>query len=77
MAKRKSVVMRQELRKLLNEWFVSETCDYCQHVLTFRDDDGRHPCNRCEAYERFKLADCMDADLDDKVNLILDLFKNR
>lgn len=74
MAKRKSSVIRQELRAFLREWLIEEKCEYCQHLLSFRDD-GRHPCNRCEAYERFRLADSMEADLDDKVFQIMNILK--
>lgn len=63
--------IKPKLYQLLYEWLVSENCDNCQHLETFRDGDKRHPCNRCEFYERFKLANNIHHDLNDKVNQIL------
>ena len=68
---------RAKLQAMLYEWFVTETCDDCQHILSFRDGDARHPCNKCECYERFRIADSVKEDLKDKVNQILDVFNGK
>lgn len=62
-----------KLYELLYEWLVTETCDDCQHILTFRDGDARHPCNKCECYEKHRLSDSIKEDLKDKVNQIIDI----
>lgn len=71
-------IIKKELYKLLYEWFVCEwSCDDCQHIATFHDADGRHPCNRCENFNRFKLSDNIDADLKEKVNSIIEVIKKK
>lgn len=67
--------MKKELYNLLYEWLIEENCDYCQHLESFRDGDMKHPCNRCECYERFKLADRMHDDLKDKMKEIIKVVK--
>lgn len=67
--------MKTKLYNLLYEWEVWETCDFCQHIETFSDDDGRHPCNRCNLCDNFKLSKNIDADLKDKVKMILEIIK--
>lgn len=70
--------IKKELYSLLYEWFVCEwSCDDCQHIATFHDADGRHPCNRCESFNRFKLSDNIDADLKEKVNSIVEVIKKK
>lgn len=70
--------MKNKLYNLLKEWLVCEwDCDYCQHLTTFRDGDGRHPCNRCEHCDNFKLSKNIDADLKDKVKQILEITKKK
>lgn len=66
-----------KLYELLYGWFVSETCDDCRHIESFRDGDARHPCNKCECYERFKVADSVKEDLKDKVNEIMEIIKEK
>lgn len=66
---------RSKLYDLLYEWFATGTCDDCQHMLTYRDGDLRHPCAKCECYERYRLADEMKEDLKEKVNQIMEVFK--
>ena len=68
--------MKEKLYNLLKEWLVCEwDCDYCQHLTTFRDGDGRHPCNRCQSFNLFKIANHIDADLKDKVKEIMDIVR--
>ena len=64
---------KQQLYTLLYEWFATETCDDCQHMLTYRDGDNRHPFAKCECYEKYKLADEMSEDLKEKVKRILEI----
>lgn len=66
---------KERLYKLLYEWEVLEVCDYCQHLTTYRDNDGRHPCAQCDTCNRFKLAKCVDEDIKDKVQQIMDVVK--
>lgn len=66
---------RKELYELLYGWFVGEFCDDCQHMVTYRDNDNRHPCAQCQSYGRFKVADHIKGDLKDKVNEILKIVK--
>lgn len=40
-------------------------------MITYRDDDNRHPCAQCQSCNRFKIATHLDEDLKDKVNEIL------
>lgn len=66
---------KQKLYQLLYEWMIDETCDMCKHLASFRDGDNRHPCNRCDCYNLFKLSDDMAEDLKDKVKLIMEIVK--
>ena len=66
---------KRQLYQLLYEWLVNEGCDMCKHLSSFRDEDKRHPCNRCEYDNLFKLKDEIDGDLKDKVKLILEIVK--
>jgi len=66
---------KEKLFNLLYEWMIDETCDYCQHLSTFKDEDKRHPCNRCECYELFKLSDIHKKDLKEKVKQITNVIK--
>lgn len=70
-------MVKQELYKLLYEWFITETCDDCQHISTFRDGDNRHPCNRCECYEKFRIDDRMKEDLKEKVKRIINVVNGK
>lgn len=70
--------MKQKLYNLLKEWLVCEyNCDHCQHSITFfsAGADGRHPCNRCQSFNNFKIANHLDADLKDKVKEIIKITK--
>ena len=67
--------VRTKLYELLYSWEVSEYCEYCQHISTFRDGDNRHPCNRCECYEKFRIDDRMKEDLKEKVKQIMNVVK--
>lgn len=64
-----------KLFNLLYEWMIDETCDYCKHLSSFREGDNRHPCNRCECYELFKIDDVHKEDLKEKVKQIMDVMK--
>ena len=66
---------KKRLYHLLYEWTINETCDCCEHITTFYDGDRRHPCNRCEAYELFKLSKELDKDLKDKVKQVIEITK--
>lgn len=66
---------RQQLYNLLYEWFASETCTDCQHMETYVDGDGRHPCARCDCYEKYKVCNAMKEDIKDKVQQIIDIWK--
>lgn len=66
---------RTILYELLYEWLVEENCDNCQHMVTYHDNDSRHPCNRCEFYDRFKIRAELKADLQDKVTEIIKVMK--
>lgn len=69
---------KKELYGLLYEWFVREwNCDDCQHFHTFRDGDRRHPCNKCEGYDKFKVADNIVYDLKEKVRMIMEITKKK
>ena len=63
--------VRTKLYELLYSWEVTEFCDDCQHLNTYRDNDNRHPCAQCQSWNRFKIADNIKEDLKDKVNEIL------
>lgn len=63
--------IRTKLYELLYSWMVSEFCEDCQHMTTYRDNDNRHPCAQCQSWNRFKIDDNIKADLKDKVNEIL------
>lgn len=70
--------MRKELYNLLYEWFVCEyDCSHCEHIKTFVDGDARHPCNKCNYCEKFKLAKNINADLKSKVNEIINIVKEK
>ena len=69
--------VRTKLYELLYSWEVSEYCDYCQHLTTYRDNDNRHPCAQCQSWNRFKIDDNIKADLNDKVNEILKILNNK
>ena len=66
---------KEKLFNLLYEWTIEENCDYCKHLASFRDGDNRHPCNRCECYELFKLSDVHKEDLKEKVKEIMNVMK--
>ncbi len=68
---------KAKLYDLLYEWFITETCDDCQHISTFRDGDDRHPCNKCDCYERYRIADAMKSDLKEKVCQILNVVNGK
>lgn len=68
--------MKEKLYNLLKEWLVREwDCRQCQHLTTYRPNDGRHPCNRCQSFNLFKIANHIDADLKDKVKEIMDIVR--
>lgn len=69
--------IKTKLYELLYSWEVSETCDYCQHMITYRDDDNRHPCAQCQSCNRFKIANHVYEDLKDKVNEILKVINHK
>lgn len=69
--------IKTKLYELLYSWEVSETCDYCQHMITYRDDDNRHPCAQCQSCNRFKIANHVDDDLKDKVKEILKVINHK
>jgi hypothetical protein len=62
---------RTKLYELLYSWDVTEDCDNCEHITSYRDNDNRHPCAQCKYGDRFKIANRIKADLKDKVNEIL------
>ena len=66
---------RTILYELLYKWLIEENCDNCQHIVTYRDNDPRHPCNHCEFYDRFKIRVELKADLQDKVTEIIKVMK--
>lgn len=66
---------RTILYELLYKWLIEENCDNCQHMVTYHDNDYRHPCNRCEFYDRFKIRVELKADLQDKVTEIINVMK--
>lgn len=66
---------RTILYELLYEWLVEENCDNCQHMVTYHDNDSRHPCNHCEFCDRFKIRVELKADLQDKVTEIIKAMK--
>ena len=66
---------RTILYELLYKWLIEENCDNCQHMVTYHDNDSRHPCNRCEFYDRFKIRVELKADLQDKVTEIIKVTK--
>ena len=66
---------KQKLFDLLYEWLIDENCTCCKHLDTFRDGDNRHPCNRCEAYELFKLDDALKKELNDRVRQVINVVK--
>ena len=66
---------RTILYELLYKWLIEENCDNCQHMVTYHDNDSRHPCNRCEFYDRFKIRVELKADLQEKVTEIIKVTK--
>ena len=54
---------------------IDEDCHTCKHLLSFRREDKRHPCYRCESYDRFKIRVELKADLQDKVTEIIKAMK--
>lgn len=69
--------VRTKLYELLYSWEVSEFCDHCQHLTTYRDNDNRNLCAQCRSFDRFKIADHIKEDLKDKVNEILRIVKQK
>ena len=69
--------IKTKLYELLYSWDVTEDCDNCEHITSYRDNDNRHPCAQCEHGDRFKIADNIKADLKDKVNEILKVVNNK
>lgn len=67
--------IKNKLYSLLYSWEVSEHCDYCQHMTTYRDNDNRHPCAQCNSFNRFKIAEHLEKDLKDKVEQIVNIIK--
>ena len=65
--------IKNKLYELLYSWEVSEHCDYCQHMTTYRDNDNRHPCAQCQSFNRFKIAEHIEKDLKDKVKQIMNI----
>lgn len=70
-----SQTIKKRLFEIFYEWTIDEICDFCKHLKSFRDGDNRHPCNRCEAYELFKLDDALKKELDDRVKQIINIVK--
>lgn len=68
-------MVKQELYKLLYEWFITETCEDCQHISTFMDGDNRYPCAQCKFGERYEIAKRIDEDLKEKVKQIMNVVK--
>lgn len=73
--KEKKKSKRTILYELLYKWLIEENCDNCKHMVTYHDNDSRHPCNRCEFYDRFKIRVELKADLQDKVTEIIKVMK--
>lgn len=65
--------IKTKLYELLYSWEVSEHCDYCQHITTYRDNDNRHPCAKCNSFNRFKIAEHVEKDMKDKVKQIMNI----
>lgn len=65
--------IKNKLYELLYSWEVSEPCDYCQHMTTYRDNDNRHPCAQCNSFNRFKIAEHIEKYLKDKVKQIMNI----
>lgn len=65
--------IKNKLYELLYSWEVSEHCDYCQHMTTYRDNDNRHPCAQCNSFNRFKIAEHIEKDFKDKVKQIMNI----
>lgn len=63
--------VRTKLYELLYSWEVTEDCDNCEHITSYRDNDNRYPCDQCRSFDRFKIADHIKEDLKDKVKEIL------
>lgn len=69
--------IRTKLYELLYSWEVMEVCDYCHHMTTYRDGDKRHPCVQCQSGNRFKVANHIKEDLNDKVKEILNVVNHK
>lgn len=69
--------VRTKLYELLYSWDVTEDCDNCEHIASYRDNDNRHPCVQCKYGDRFKIANRIKEDLKDKVNGILKVVNNK
>ena len=65
--------IKTKLYELLYSWEVSEHCDYCQHMTTYRDNDNRHPCAKCNSFNRFKIAEHIEKEMKDKVKQIMNI----
>ena len=65
--------IKNKIYELLYSWEVSEHCDYCQHMTTYRDNDNRHPCAQCNSFNRFKIAEHIEKDIKDKVKQIMNI----
>ena len=69
--------VRTKLYELLYSWEVTEDCDNCEYITSYRDNDNRHPCAQCRSFDRFKIAAHIKEDLKDKVNEILRIVKQK
>ena len=70
--------IKTKLYELLYSWeVVPEDCDNCQHIITYRDNDNRHPCAQCQNCDRFKIANRIKEDLKEKVNDIMNIVKEK
>ena len=66
---------RAQLYELLLDCLVTETCDDCQHFQTFTGINDNHPCHRCSVYDKYLIADNVEADLKNKIKQIRDIAK--
>ena len=69
--------IKTKLYELLYSWDVTEDCDNCEHISSYRDNDNRHPCAQCQSWNRFKIDDNIKADLKDKVNEIFKVINQK
>lgn len=67
--------VKTKLYELLYSWDVTEDCDNCEHITSYRDNDNRHPCAQCEHGDRFKIANRIKEYLKDKVEQIMNIIK--